>query len=81
MLDNEMLDSSHHTLLQQLEEARTSVSRLSAHHARTVGMDTRLMTVSREKDDLQQERDSQAHRAKLAESRIAVLKERTSACI
>ena len=72
-----MSDSSHKTVLQELEEARASVSRLAAHHARAVGLDARLMAVMREKDDLQQERDSEAQRAKLAESRIAALKERT----
>ena len=64
-------------MLQELEDARASVSRLAAHHARAVGLDARLMTVMRERDDLQQERDSEAQRAKLAESRTATLKERT----
>ena len=77
LLDNEVSDSSHKTMLQDLEEARASVSRLSAHHARTVGLDARLMTVTREKDDLQQEHDSQAQRAKSAESKMAALTERT----
>ena len=72
------MDNSHKHALQQLEEARSSVSRLAAYHARTVGLDARLMTVMREKDDIQQERDSEAQRAKLAEGRISVLKERTS---
>lgn len=72
-----MIDSSHKAALQELEEARASVSRLAVHHARTVGLDTRLKTVMREKDDIQQERDSEAHKAKLAEARIAGLKERT----
>ena len=72
-----MSDSSHKTVLQELEEARASVSRLAAHHARAVGLDARLMAVTREKDDLQQERDSAAQKAKLAESRISTLKERT----
>jgi hypothetical protein len=63
-------------MLQELEEARASVSRLAAHHARAVGLDARLAAVMREKDDLQQERDSESQRAKLAESRIVTLKER-----
>lgn len=72
-----MTDSSHKSALNDLEEARASVSRLSAHHARAVGLDTRLMMALREKEDLQQERDSQTQRAKLAESRIVALKDRT----
>jgi hypothetical protein len=71
-------DSSHKTVLQKLEEAQASVSRLTAHHARAVGLDTRLTAVTREKEDLQQERDSEAQRAKVAEMRIAALQERTS---
>jgi hypothetical protein len=64
-------------VLQELEEARASVSRLAAHHARAVGLDARLIAVMRDRDDLQQERDIEAQRAKLAESRIVTLKERT----
>jgi hypothetical protein len=77
LLDNEVSDSSHKAVLQELEETRNSVSRLAAHHARAVGLDARLMSAMREKDDLQQERNSEAQRAKLAESRIAALTERT----
>lgn len=55
------------------------MARLSAHHARTIGLDTRLMAAMREKDDMQQERDSETQRARIAESRISALKERTSA--
>jgi hypothetical protein len=77
LLDHEVSDSSHKTVLQDLEEARASISRLAAHHARAVGLDTRLMAVTRERDDFHQERDSEAQRAKLAEGRIAALKERT----
>jgi hypothetical protein len=35
------------------------------------------MAVMQEKEDIQQERDSEAQRARSAESRIAALKERT----
>ena len=78
LLDHELKDSSHKTLLQELEETQVSVSRLTAHHARAVGLDTRLTAVMREKEDLQQERDCESQRAKIAEMRIAVLQERTS---
>lgn len=76
LLDNEVSDSSHKTVLQELAEARASVSRLSAHHARAVGLDTRLTAAMRERDDFHQERDSEAQRAKLAESRLAASMER-----
>ncbi|KZP21552.1 hypothetical protein FIBSPDRAFT_931580 [Athelia psychrophila] len=78
LLANEVSDSTHKSALRDLEEAQTSVTRLSAYHARTVGLDTRLMVVMREKDDIQQERDSETQRARVAESRISALKERTT---
>lgn len=76
LLNNEITEASNKTLLHELEEARSAVSRLSAHQARTVGLDTRLSALLQENDDIQQERDSQTQRAKLAESRLAALKDR-----
>ncbi|KAG9317330.1 hypothetical protein JVU11DRAFT_1529 [Chiua virens] len=70
-------EASNKTILHDLEEARSTVSRLNAHHARTVGLDTRLSAVLQENDDIRQERDSQTQRAKLAEARLAALKNRT----
>jgi cell division protein ZapA (FtsZ GTPase activity inhibitor) len=64
-------------VLQELEEAQASVTRLTAYQARTVGIDSRLTVALQENDDLRQERDSQAQRAKSAEARIAALKHRT----
>lgn len=64
-------------MLQELEEAQASVTRLTAYQARTVGIDSRLTAALQENDDLRQERDSQAQRAKSAEARIAALKHRT----
>lgn len=77
LLNNEVAEASNKTLLHELEESRSAVSKLSAHHARTVGLDTRLSAVLQENDDIRQERDSQTHRAKLAEARLASLKDRT----
>lgn len=76
-LNNEVAEASNKTLLHELEEARSTVSRLSAHQARTVGLDTRLSAVLQENDDIRQERDSQTQRAKLAEARLTALKDRT----
>jgi hypothetical protein len=77
LLNNEVAEASNRTLLHELEEARSAVSRLSAHHVRTVGLDTRLSAALQENDDVRQERDSQTQRAKLAEARLAALKDRT----
>ncbi|KIJ69912.1 hypothetical protein HYDPIDRAFT_79094 [Hydnomerulius pinastri MD-312] len=77
LLNSEVAEASNKTALHELEEARSAVSRLTAHHARSVGLDTRLAAVLQENDDTRQERDSQAQRARLAESRLAALKDRT----
>ncbi|KAG1755406.1 hypothetical protein EDB19DRAFT_1901623 [Suillus lakei] len=75
LLNSEVAEASHKTILQELEEARTSVTRLTAYQARTVGIDSRLAATLQENDDLRQERDSEAQRAKTAETRIAALKD------
>ncbi|KAG2156347.1 hypothetical protein DEU56DRAFT_231457 [Suillus clintonianus] len=77
LLNSEVAEASHKTVLQELEEARTSVTRLTAYQARTVGIDSRLAATLQENDDLRQEQDSQAQKAKTAEARIAALKDRT----
>lgn len=77
LLNNEVAEASNKTLLHELEEAHNTVSRLNAHHARTVGLDTRLSAALQENDDIRQECDSQTQRAKLAEARLVALKDRT----
>ncbi|KAF5371188.1 hypothetical protein D9758_004215 [Tetrapyrgos nigripes] len=77
LVNNEVTEVSSKTLLQELQEARTTISRLSASHAKSVGWETRLSAAMKEKDDMQQERDFESQRARLAESRFAALKERT----
>ncbi|THV03334.1 hypothetical protein K435DRAFT_748008 [Dendrothele bispora CBS 962.96] len=77
LVNNEVTEVSSKTLLQELQEARTTISRLSTSHAKSVGWETRLSAAMKEKDDMQQERDFESQRARLAESRFAALKERT----
>lgn len=77
LVNNEVTEVSNKTILQELHEAKTTISRLTAHHVRSVGWDTRLSATIKEKEDMQQERDSESQRARLAESRFAALKERT----
>ena len=42
-----------------LQEARATVSRLSAHNTRSVGWEMRLAQQMQEKEDMWQERDSE----------------------
>ncbi|TFK43926.1 hypothetical protein BDQ12DRAFT_643723 [Crucibulum laeve] len=78
LVNNEVTEVSNKTILHELQEARTTISRLTAHHARSVGWDTRLAAALKERDDMQQERDSETSRARLAESRFAALRDKTA---
>ncbi|KAJ7167824.1 hypothetical protein C8R46DRAFT_1350756 [Mycena filopes] len=78
LVNNEVTEVSNKTILHELAEAKTTISRLTTSHARSVGWDTRLSAAMKEKDDMQQERDAESQRARVAEGRFAVLKERTS---
>ncbi|KAJ3964231.1 hypothetical protein EV361DRAFT_942574 [Lentinula raphanica] len=78
LVNNEVTEVSSKTLHQELQEARTMITRLSASHAKSIGWETRLSVAMRERDDMQQERDSESQRARLAESRFAALKDKTS---
>ncbi|KAJ3907996.1 hypothetical protein F5879DRAFT_1054821 [Lentinula edodes] len=77
LVNNEVTEVSSKTLYQELQEARTMISRLSTSHAKSIGWETRLSVVNRERDDMQQERDFESQRARLAESRFAALKDKT----
>ncbi|KAF8806118.1 hypothetical protein BYT27DRAFT_7168420 [Phlegmacium glaucopus] len=78
LVNSEVTEVSNKTILQELQDARATITRLTAHHARSIGWDTRLSAALKERDDMQQERDAETHRARLAESRFAVLKDKTA---
>ncbi|KAK1231953.1 hypothetical protein PQX77_004924 [Marasmius sp. AFHP31] len=78
LVNTEVTEVSSKTILQELQEAKLTISRLSSHHARSIGWETRLSVATKERDDMQQERDFESQRARLAESRFAALKEKTS---
>ena len=77
LVNSEVTEVSNKAILQELQDARATITRLTAHHARSIGWDTRLSAAMRERDDMQQERDAETHRARLAESKFAVLKDKT----
>lgn len=76
LLNNEVSEASNKDVLQELEEARSTVSKLAAHHARSVALDAKLATALREKDDIRQECECQVQRAKQAEARLTALSDR-----
>jgi hypothetical protein len=77
LVNTEVTEVSNKAILQELQDARATITRLTAHHARSIGWDTRLSAALKERDDMQQERDAETHRARLAESKFAVLKDKT----
>lgn len=76
LLNNEVFEASNKDVFHELEEARSTVSKLTAHHARFVALDAKLSTVLQENEDIRQECDCQTQRAKSAEARSAALSDR-----
>jgi hypothetical protein len=67
LLNLEVADSSNRTLVNELQETRSSLAKLSAYHARSVGWETRLESALQERDDFLQEKISETNRAKTLE--------------
>ena len=76
LMHTEVSETSKKALLQDLEEAKTDVARLSSQNARAVGLENRLAMALQEKDDLKQELDSATQRARLTESRVVSYREK-----
>ena len=81
LVNAEVSESSKKSLLQELEEARSALSKLTVNQAKSTGWEARLNAVNQERDDLRQELDSERQRAKNAETHAATLKERCSTCL
>lgn len=77
-MNSEVCEASNKVVLQELQETRSSLSRLTTQHTKCVGIESRLARVTMEKEDLQQERDSANQRARVAEARIVSLRDRAS---
>ncbi|KAF8338496.1 hypothetical protein F5887DRAFT_1238226 [Amanita rubescens] len=78
LINSEVSEASTKSILQELEEARATISRLTATQARSTGWDIRLSAAMKERNDIQQERDVESQRARLAETRFAALKEKAA---
>ena len=48
LVNNEVTEISNKTILQELQDTRETISRLTAHHAHSVGWDTRLSAAMKE---------------------------------
>jgi hypothetical protein len=78
IIDNEIAELSNKRVSEELQDARAAVSQLTAHHARSVGLENRVQGLLQELEDTRQERDSETQKAKLAETRIADMTEKLS---
>ncbi|KIY51651.1 hypothetical protein FISHEDRAFT_36832 [Fistulina hepatica ATCC 64428] len=76
LMNAELVEVANKSLSDEMDELRSNLSRLTTQHARSVGWESRLSTALRDRDDMQQERDSAYQRACLAESRFDALKEK-----
>ncbi|KZT36671.1 hypothetical protein SISSUDRAFT_1120778 [Sistotremastrum suecicum HHB10207 ss-3] len=74
----ELTESSHRTVLHELEETRSQLSRLTLLQARSATLDERLRLLQQENDDLRQERDQEAHRSRSLEGRLSSVTDRMS---
>ena len=78
-MNSEVSESSKGALLNELEEAKEAISKLTLSQAKSTGWEVKLGSLQREKEDLQQELDSASQRGRAAESHVAALKDRCGA--
>jgi hypothetical protein len=78
IIDNEIAELSNRRVSEELQDAHAAVSQLTAHHARSVGLENRVQLLTQELEDMRQERDSETQKAKLAEARVADMTEKLS---
>ncbi|KAI5117865.1 hypothetical protein M0805_006567 [Coniferiporia weirii] len=76
LLNAEVSESSKKGLIQELDETKESVSRLTVNQAKSAGWEVRLNAITQERDDFRQELDSERLRAKAAEAQVVALKDR-----
>lgn len=77
-MNNEVSEASNKVVLQELQDTRSNLSRLTTQHTKCAGLESRLARATMEKEDLQQERDSANQRTRVAEARIVSLRDRVS---
>jgi chromosome segregation ATPase len=78
LVNNEVSEASNKVVLQELQDTRSSLSRLTSQHTKCAGLESRLARVTVEKEDVQQERDSANQRTRVAEARVVSLRDRVS---
>lgn len=70
LINNEAAEASAFTLHRELDEARATITRLSANHVDVTTLGTRLSRLNGELDDMQQERDIALIKVSVNESKL-----------
>ncbi|KIO22023.1 hypothetical protein M407DRAFT_28438 [Tulasnella calospora MUT 4182] len=70
-LNLQVADASNRTLLNELQDTRSAMTRVTTQNARSVGWETRLANVMQERDDIAQEIDAERQRSRTAEAKAA----------
>lgn len=78
MLNLEVADSSNRTLLNEVQDARGTIAKLSSQSMKSVGWESKIYSLEQERDDLKEERKAEASRARSAEAKVAALTEKCS---
>ncbi|KAJ4493265.1 hypothetical protein C8R41DRAFT_919743 [Lentinula lateritia] len=78
LINNEAAEASAFTLHRELDEARATITRLSANHVDVTTLGTRLSRLNGELDDMQQERDIALIKVSVNESKLKLSMEKAS---
>jgi hypothetical protein len=78
LLNLDVSEASNRTLLHEVQEARSTITKLSTQSMKAVGWEAKIQSLQLELDDLHQERKAEGARAKSAEARVAALTEKCS---
>ncbi|KAJ3886551.1 hypothetical protein GG344DRAFT_81595 [Lentinula edodes] len=78
LINNEAAEASAFTLHRELDEARATITRLSANHVDITTLGTRLLRLNGELDDMQQERDIALIKVSVNESKLKLSMEKAS---
>ncbi|KAL5529974.1 hypothetical protein ACEPAF_6231 [Sanghuangporus sanghuang] len=76
LLNAEISESSKKSLLQELDEVKEALSKLTVNQAKSTGWEARLNAIAQERDDLFQELDNERQRARNSESQATTWKDR-----
>ena len=74
-----MIEASNKSLIDDLQDARVTITNLTAYRSKAIAFETRLNAALRELDDVKQERQTEERRAELAEIRANQLADRCCA--